>query len=219
MELLQPKLINTVLDDHLLGVQTVWEKVDDGSVSYNGNKYEKVSKDDLDESSEVISILYLDGKYYVSSGMYSSSHVTEYDEETDELILNDGTRIQTTILSKDDLKKFYQPSISPIIQLLVIYGTLTIIIIIFRYFQHVFFLTASMRLTLDIRNDAFSKLNRLPMKYFISEPSGKVVTKITSDSEGVRGLYQVIFSILTAAISLIMVYVELFKDELDVIAF
>lgn len=211
LELLQPKLINTVLDDHLLGVQTVWEKVDDGSVSYNGNKYEKVSKDDLDESSEVISILYLDGKYYVSSGMYSSSHVTEYDEETDELILNDGTRIQTTILSKDDLKKFYQPSISPIIQLLVIYGTLTIIIIIFRYFQHVFFLTASMRLTLDIRNDAFSKLNRLPMKYFISEPSGKVVTKITSDSEGVRGLYQVIFSILTAAISLIMVYVELFK--------
>lgn len=50
-----------------------------------------------------------------------------------------------------------------------------------------------MRLTLDIRNDAFSKLNRLPMKYFISEPSGKVVTKITSDSEGVRGLYQVHF--------------------------
>ena len=37
-------------------------------------------------SSEVISILYLDGKYYVSSGMYSSSHVTEYDEETDEFI-------------------------------------------------------------------------------------------------------------------------------------
>lgn len=83
----------------------------------------------------MISILYLDGKYYVSSGMYSSSHVTEYDEETDELILNDGTRIQTTILSKDDLKKFYQPSISPIIQLLVIYGTLTIIIIILDIFN------------------------------------------------------------------------------------
>lgn len=27
LELLQPKLINTVLDDHLLGVQTVWEKL------------------------------------------------------------------------------------------------------------------------------------------------------------------------------------------------
>mgnify|MGYP000772139627 CR=1 FL=1 len=72
LELLQPKLINTVLDDHLLGVQTVWEKVDDGSVSYNGNKYEKVSKEHLDQSSEVISILYLDGKYFVSNGMYLS---------------------------------------------------------------------------------------------------------------------------------------------------
>ena len=60
-----------------------------------------------------------------------------------------------------------------------------------------------MRLTLDIRKDAFDKLNRLPMKYFVNEPSGKIVTKITSDSEGVRGLYQVI--------SLIMVYIALFK--------
>lgn len=50
-----------------------------------------------------------------------------------------------------------------------------------------------MRLTLDIRKDAFDKLNRLPMKYFVNEPSGKIVTKITSDSEGVRGLYQVMF--------------------------
>ena len=49
------------------------------------------------------------------------------------------------------------------------------------------------------------------MKYFVNEPSGKIVTKITSDSEGVRGLYQVMFSIMTAAISLIMVYIALFK--------
>ena len=86
-----------------------------------------------------------------------------------------------------------------------------LLIIVLRYTQQIFFLTASMRLTLDIRKDAFNKLNRLPMKYFTLEPSGKIVTKITSDSEGVRGLYQVLFSIITAAISLIMVYVELFK--------
>jgi ABC-type multidrug transport system fused ATPase/permease subunit len=49
------------------------------------------------------------------------------------------------------------------------------------------------------------------MAYFVSEPSGKIVTKIISDSEGVRGLYEVLFSILTAVISLVMVYIELFK--------
>ncbi len=217
LELYQPKLINRVLDDYLLGVQTVWEKIDTGSVIYQGNKYDKLPKDEIENLTtldEVISVLYFDGHYYVSSGVYNSSEITGYDEETSLLILSDDTKIATNRLSKEELKSFYDPSIPAITRLIIIYGSLTIFIIIFRYFQHVFFLTASMRLTLDIRKDAFAKLNRLPMKYFISEPSGKVVTKITSDSEGVRGLYQVIFSILTAGISLVMVYVELFRVNL-----
>ena len=37
IELYQPKLINSVLDDHLLGVQTTWVIDKDGDVSFNGN--------------------------------------------------------------------------------------------------------------------------------------------------------------------------------------
>ena len=70
-----------------------------------------------------------------------------------------------------------------------------------------------MRLTLDMRRSAFEKLNRLPMNYFVQEPSGKIVTKIISDSEGVRGLYSVIFQIIAAVISLIMVLGALFLAE------
>ena len=39
LELLQPKLINTVLDDHLLGVQTVWIEKENGDVKYNNKNY------------------------------------------------------------------------------------------------------------------------------------------------------------------------------------
>ena len=213
LELYQPKLINSVLDDHLLGVQTTWVKIDDEGVNYLGNNYLKIDIEnsvDYNES-DIISIVYCDNGYFVLNGIYKSSEVLEYDEETKVLSLSDDRSFIVEPLSKADLKKFYEPSIHPIFKLLIIYGALTLVIIIFRYFQHVFFLTASMRLTLDIRKDAFDKMNRLPMKYFVSEPSGKIVTKITSDSEGVRGLYEVIFSILTALISLVMVYVELFK--------
>lgn len=213
LELFQPKLINSVLDDHLLGVQTTWIKTEEEGVNYLGNNYLKIDIEktpDYNES-DIISIVYCDNGYFVLNGVYSSSDVLEYDAEGKTLLLTENRTIITEPLSKDDLKAFYEPSIHPIFRLLIIYGLLTIVIIIFRYFQHVFFLTASMRLTLDIRKDAFDKMNRMPMKYFINEPSGKIVTKITSDSEGVRGLYEVIFSILTAVISLIMVYVELFR--------
>lgn len=221
LELYQPKLINSVLDDHLLGVQTTWVKTSISSndfVLYNGDNYIKIDIDNIEEynSDDLASIVYFENSYHFISGSYESSEVKEYLETESMIVITDNEtsetfNIATKILSNEDLKLFYQPSVSPIIRLLIIYGSITIVIIIFRYFQHVFFLTASMRLTLDIRKDAFAKMNKLPMQYFVSEPSGKIVTKITSDSEGVRGLYEVIFSILTAVISLIMVYVELFR--------
>ena len=217
LELLQPKLINQVLDDHLLGVQTVWVEDENGNVDYNNKKYSKAMYDEKQEKylvediNKAISVVYFDGSYYQTKGILTSSDVDGYNEVTNELILANNLTIRGDKLSKAELKSFYEPSISPIVKLLIIYGSVTLIIIVLRYTQQIFFLTASMRLTLDIRKDAFNKLNRLPMKYFTTEPSGKIVTKITSDSEGVRGLYQVIFSILTAAISLIMVYVELFR--------
>ena len=217
LELLQPKLINTVLDDHLLGVQTVWIEKENGDVKYNNKNYSKAEYDEekeqyiIEDISKTISVVYYDGSYYETNGIYSSSDIKGFDEASNSLLLEDDTKINANILDKAELKQFYEPSVSPIIKLIIIYGSLTLVIIFLRYTQQIFFLTASMRLTLDIRKDAFNKLNRLPMKYFTVEPSGKIVTKITSDSEGVRGLYQVLFSIITAAISLIMVYIELFK--------
>jgi ATP-binding cassette subfamily B protein len=67
-----------------------------------------------------------------------------------------------------------------------------------------------MKLTLDLRKETFDKLNRLPIAYFSTEPSGKTVTKMIFDSEGVRGVYDVMFEIFSASISLIIVYVGLF---------
>lgn len=211
IELYQPKLINSVLDDHLLGVQTTWVIDEDGEVSFDGNNYSKIKAEDITENDEIISIVYLDGNYYMVDGSCDSSDIVSLDKESNKLTLKDDSLIEATVLGKEELKAFYEPSVNPIARLLILYGILILISIVLRYCYHVFFLTASMRLTLDIRKDAFSKLNRLPMKYFTSEPSGKVVTKITSDSEGIRGLYEVIFSILTAVISLVMVYIELFK--------
>lgn len=212
LELFQPKLVDRMIDDELLGVQTTWIASDDGVVNYNNQKYKKIEiKEDTDITG-VISIVYTESGYYVVEGNYKSSEV-DFDKNTKTFTTKSEEKIELKAnpISKEEMQNFFEPSISPITKLLIIYGITTLIIIVLRYLQHVFFLTASMRLTLDIRKDAFSKLNRLPMGYFVAEPSGKIVTKITSDSEGVRGLYQVLFSILTAGISLIMVYFALFK--------
>ncbi|MDD2682494.1 MAG: ABC transporter ATP-binding protein, partial [Bacilli bacterium] len=127
------------------------------------------------------------------------------------LVSEDGDeQTSTFIFLGDDITIFYDLSSKPILRWILIYAIISIIVITTRYIQNISFTFASMKLTLDIRKSTFDKLNRLPVSYFSKEPSGKTVTKMIYDSEGVRGLYNVIFSIFSAIISLVIVYVGLF---------
>lgn len=217
LELVQPVMVSRLIDDHLTGVQTVWVETTgtEDVASFNGKTYTKL-QDREPGDAPVITITYYEDDYFYLEGAFKNYHIVNVENNVATVeITNADDVIESTNamiyrLSAQDLEHFYEPSINPIIIIIVIYGVLTIFIIIFRYLQTIFFQTASMKLTLDMRAEAFQKLNRLPMKYFTREPSGKIVTKITSDTEGVRGLYQVIFSIVSAVISLVMVYIFLF---------
>ena len=213
LELFQPMLVSKLLDDYLLSVQTTWEKAGD-EVLFDGNYYQK--KTELSDPNNLYTIVYYDSKYILVDGEVLKENIVGCQETETPNILSielAETKANGRILNKDELKCFFNPVIPLIIKVIIIYAILTILITILRFFQNIFFENASMRLTLDMRRSAFDKLNRLPMNYFVQEPSGKIVTKIISDSEGVRGLYSVIFQIIAAVISLVMVLAALFLAE------
>lgn len=213
LELFQPMLVSKLLDDYLLSVQTTWEKAG-SEVLFEGEYYQK-KKEDSDPDN-LYTIVYYEGNYVLIDGEVEKENILNSEKTSKENILNiyiEGSALTGRILNKEELNCFFQPVIPLIIRVIIIYAILTVIITILRFFQNIFFESASMRLTLDMRRSAFDKLNRLPINYFIQEPSGKVVTKIISDSEGVRGLYSVIFQIISAIISLIMVLIALFMAE------
>ena len=215
LELIQPTLVSKLLDEYLLSVQDTWE-AGSGDVTFNGINFQK--KTETSNPDNLYSIIYYDGNYIFVKGDLIKEQITSVEINNDLLSVNyidEDLSLQTTgeILDQEELKCFYNPVVPLIMQTVILYAVLTVIIAILRYFQNIFFESASMKLTLDMRKSAFEKLNRLPIQYFVSEPSGKIVTKITSDSEGVRGLYSVIFQIISAVISLIMVIVALFLAE------
>ncbi len=94
-----------------------------------------------------------------------------------------------------------------IYNLLMLYGGLTIITIFLRYFQNYVLNLIGMNIERLIREEAILKVNHLPVDYFSLEPDGKIVSKITSDSNGVRTYFTMFFSITQAIINLIAVYV------------
>lgn len=213
LELIQPMMVSTILDDHLLGIQTTYVKVSEESektVIYQDEYFLKVKdySQELTDDMTIISLVYFDNQYQVIWGEVTSDVIDKI--ENGLAYTKDGTSFQAIALSKAEVNAFFVHSPAAIIKILIWYSILTILIIVMRYGQNIMFTAASMKLTLDMRKSAYEKLNRLPISYFSEEPSGKIVTKINSDSEGVRGLYQVFFSIGSALVSLILVYSGLF---------
>lgn len=210
LEIIQPLLIKKVMDDELNGVATIWVVVEekDSTVSFDGSYYRK---DDGEHQGEKRTIYLHEKEYLWVEGVLPER--SEIELTDGKVRYQDGEAIREfsyRVLSVEDLLCFYQASIKPITYLLIAYAGLALIILITRYFQNVTFTASSMRLTLDMRKSAFEKLNRLPIAYFSGEPKGKTVTKMIYDSEGVRGIYQVVFQILSSGITMVMIYFGFF---------
>lgn len=211
LEMVQPLITKQIIDTELTGVQTTWvETMDSSKASYNGKFYEKTDQN----TGNIYTIKYskdLEGYIFIE-GSYKEYYIESLDQSTNTINLKkDDLSISSNYqVLGDDITKFYSLSKPLITRWIIIFGIISALILIFRLTQRVTYVSASMKLTLDLRKETFDKLNRLPIAYFSTEPSGKTVTKMIFDSEGVRGVYDVMFEIFSASISLIIVYVGLF---------
>lgn len=101
--------------------------------------------------------------------------------------------------------------IKPIAWLLTLYLGLSVATAILRYFMYIYLQSGANRVVQKLRKDVFNHLQTLPIDYFDNLPAGKIVARVTNDTEAVRNLYvQVLSNFVTSFISIIGVYVALF---------
>ena len=210
LEIAQPLIIKRVIDNELAGVATVWTEVEDESektVRFDGKLYMKGSA-----AGEKYTIRYYrDGYLWIAGEIPEKDNVVAIGEKAIIERSDETTyEVEYRILTKAETRQFFEPSVKPITLMIALYAVVSIIILLSRYFQRIAFTTSSLRLSLDMRENMFEKANRLPVAYFSTEPSGKIVSKMVYDTEGVRGLYEVIFSITSSCVSLVMIYAGFF---------
>ncbi|WP_342598942.1 ABC transporter ATP-binding protein [Psychrobacillus sp. FSL H8-0483] len=101
--------------------------------------------------------------------------------------------------------------LQPILMLLAVFFSLSIVTAVFRYFMFINLQIGANRVVQKLRNDVFQHIQTLPIQYFDNLPAGKVVARVTNDTEAIRNLYvQVLSQFATSIISIAGVYVALF---------
>ena len=92
---------------------------------------------------------------------------------------------------------------------LILYAAIAVVLLFSRYFFAFVNTLTGMKIEKTIREEAMFKINKLQVDYFNLEPDGKIVSKITSDSTGVRNFYTKTFDIFNALINIVVVYVAI----------
>ena len=98
-----------------------------------------------------------------------------------------------------------------LIQLLVLYMVLMIVTSIFRLMSYLVLTKAANGIVKRIRDEAYRHLQKLPIHYFDNLPAGKVVSRITNDTEVLRQQFYVatISNVLLNAVYLIGTYIAI----------
>ena len=129
------------------------------------------------------------------------------------IFLSIGTALLNTItpLITKEIIDVHIPAkdMESIVKYLIIFACITIVMVLMRYFLQYFQTLTGMNIERNVREKAIRKIDYLPVDYYSLEPDGKIVAKITSDSNGVRTFYMTMYSIMNALVNIVSVYIGL----------
>ncbi|KHE71846.1 ABC transporter ATP-binding protein, partial [Halobacillus sp. BBL2006] len=216
LELTGPFIAKRLIDEHIVGIEDQWyqvESADDYTVRYEGNLYKREDRlEGTEEKLGIATILQVDRSYYfVNEDLPTTGTRSVVGNELRLEGPYQTYRAEAQPLSLSQLYRFFQPEIPSIYWLLGIYVGLLFIAAVFQ-FTHTFLLQkSSNRIIRKMRNDLFTHIQRLPVQYFVNQPAGKVVARVTNDTEAIRELYvRVLATFVTSFFYMAGIYVALF---------
>lgn len=194
-ELVGPIFAKRMIDDHIMGIQKVWHETqseDRFSVSYDGSRYKRIDRfADGETPGAPARVLQIDRSYYFVRDAVEVQGEMRVEDGVLTVHSGEGEAVtfRAVKLTDGEVYRFYRSEFPALLWLAAAYFGLVIIGAVLAYFQRYILQVSANKIIRRIRNDAFSHIQRLPVKYFDHLPAGKVVSRVTNDTEAIRELY------------------------------
>lgn len=214
-ELTGPFLAKKMIDTHILGIEFPWYETEQqaDSVLYREKWYTREDHLAADErAGQQVRILQVGRDFYfIGQPLAFDGERTVADGK---LTIESGSRqavYPAVLLSNQELFAFFRPETSGLLVLAAAYLGLLVAAGLFHYGQKYLLQKAANLVIRKLRMDVFAHIQRLPITYFDNLPAGKIVARVTNDTEAIRELFaNVLASFFTSGIYLIGIFVALF---------
>lgn len=215
-ELAGPFIAKQMIDKHILGIEAAWYEMPAAggkTVAYNGSFFKRNDYFRTNEShGREVRIVQV-GRHvlFVNQALAFNGQLNL---NGNQLTVTEGTQTASypvQELSANQLYAFYAPEMGGLLQLAGLYFALMVFGACLAYGQRYLLQSVANRIIQKMRIDVFAQIQRLPIQYFDHQPAGKIVSRITNDTEAIRDLYvQVLANFFTGAIYIVGIITALF---------
>lgn len=205
VELYRPIIIGNAIDRYINGYYTPYATTSaDAShaVAYDGTYLTKDFSEDND--GPFYQILLYDNQYYMAKNLTKEEVDTLSDATTDEI--ESYVTSSATLLTREDLKNLRHFDFTGILSAAGLYLALLLIGFLLNALDTWMLQKMGQQIIYQMREDVFSHIHSLSLSFFNNTPVGKLVTRVSNDTEAVNELFS---SIL----------VKLFKNAVKIVGY
>ncbi|CAH0119902.1 MULTISPECIES: ABC transporter ATP-binding protein [unclassified Paenibacillus] len=213
-ELMGPFIAKTMIDNHVVGIEKPWVEVPaagKGTVRYDDRLFERSDRVQGAAGQEV-RVLQVGRTFVFVDGPISFDGDRKLDGTRLTITQGDLTATyEAAPLATAELFQFYEPEIGGLLKLAGIYIGLILVAAAFEYGRIYLLQSSANRVIQKMRQDVYGQIHRLPIGYFDTLPAGKVVSRVTNDTEAVKDLFvTVLANFFSGAVYMIGIFIALF---------
>ncbi|WP_214761153.1 ABC transporter ATP-binding protein [Exiguobacterium sp. s129] len=213
-ELAGPYIAKIIIDEHIVAIERDWVQVESGgSVSFNGESYEKETRLDGQEVIQPVSIVQTTDGYYLVPDAVMSGGIRDVEGDVLTITRGDETATYDNIvsLSSTDVFQFYQTDLRAVLMLSGLYVVLLLLAAGLNWGQQMLLQRSAHSIVKTMRLDVMKHLQTIPVRYFDQTPIGKIVSRVTNDTETIRDLYLgVLARVFQSVVMMIGVLIAMF---------
>lgn len=216
-ELAGPFLARAMIDNHMLAIEKPYYEMknwDTDTVSFENRYFKRSDRVVAGEATgNEVHILQVGKSFVFIEGTMDKIDGKRSFQDGQFSLENKGTitTYPAKQLSASELFAFYKPEL-PGIYTLIMWYLAFLAISIFMEFGKTYWLQSSANQVIrKLRMDVYAHIQRLPVHFFDNLPAGKVVSRVTNDTEAVKDLFIAVLSnFFSGVINMIGVYIALF---------
>lgn len=123
----------------------------------------------------------------------------------------EGSSYILNVMSEEELEDFRGADLAKLAWITAIFLGLTVLGLIVNYVQMIILQLTGQKIIFKIRNDIFTHIQSLSVQFFNNQPVGKIVTRVTNDTETLNEMYtSVIVNSVRSVLMIVGIVITMF---------